>query len=94
MRNNFIRMLTRRCAEGRFSLAAYDTTLLPLAWVARYVGVPFSTVHMHVRVGKLHATQVKHRLMVLPAEVERYRNEVVSRRTDKDRGGRVKETVQ
>ena len=55
-----------------------DDTLIPLAQAAMRLGIANSVAYSRVRQGKLHATLIKNRLMVLPAEVERYREEAIA----------------
>jgi len=65
-----------------------DDTLIPLAQAALRLGITKAMAYSRVRQGTLHATLIKSRLMVLPSEVERYREEVMSRRPHgKQRGG-------
>jgi len=72
-----------------------DDTLIPLAQGALRLGIANSVAYSRVRQGTLHATFVKGKLMLLPAEVERYREEVMSRRPHgKQRGGRPKKPAE
>jgi len=72
-------------------LPADDDTLIPLAQAALRLGITKAVAYSRVRQGKLHARLSKNRLMVLPSEVDRYREDVISHRTHgTQRGGKQK----
>jgi len=76
-------------------VAIDDDIRIPLAQAAMRLGIANSVAYSRVRQGMLHATFVKGKLMVLPAEVARYREEVISRRPHgKQRGGRPKKPAE
>jgi len=68
-----------------------DDMPILLAQAALRLGITTAVAYSRVRQGTLHATLIKNRLMVLPAEVERYRKDLISHRPHgKQRGGKRK----
>lgn len=55
-----------------------DDTLIPLAQAAMRLEITRAVAYRRLRLGRLHATFVKNKLMVRTSEVERYREEAIA----------------